>query len=51
MSEEQYNELQNAYTKETLANMIMADICNKFSEPYASMYCKQYGNFKKCRFL
>lgn len=51
MSEEQYNELQNAYTKETFANMIMADICNKFSEPYASMYCKQYGNFKKCRFL
>lgn len=45
MSEEQYNELQNAYTKETLVNMIMADICNNFSEPYASMYCKQYGNF------
>ena len=38
MSEEQYNELQKAYTKETLASMIMADIRSRFPEPYASMY-------------
>lgn len=30
MSEEQYNELQNAYTKETFANMIKADIRQRF---------------------
>ena len=38
MSEEQYNELQKAYTKEALASMIKADIRNRFPEPYASMY-------------
>ena len=46
MSEEQYNELLKAYTKETLANMIKADIRNRFPEPYASMYCQQFDNFK-----
>jgi hypothetical protein len=30
MSEEQYNELLKAYTKEALANMIKADIRNRF---------------------
>lgn len=29
MSEEQYNELLKAYTKETLASMIKADITTK----------------------
>ena len=51
MTEEQYNELRKSYAKEVLANMINADIRQRFPEPYASMYCKQYGNFKKCRFL
>lgn len=46
MSEEQYNELLKAYTKEALASMIKADIRNRFPEPYASMYCKQFDNFK-----
>ena len=46
MSEELYNELLRAYTKETLANMIRADIRSRFSEPYASMYCQQFDNFK-----
>ena len=41
MSEELYNELLKAYTKETLANMRRADICCRFSEPYASDYCQQ----------
>ena len=30
MSEEQYNEFLKAYTKETLANMIKADIRQRF---------------------
>ena len=30
MSEEQYNELQKAYTKEALASMIEADIRSRF---------------------
>ena len=45
-SEQQYNELQKAYTKETLASMIKADIRTRFPEPYASMYCQQFDNFK-----
>ena len=46
MSEEQYNELLKAYTMEALASMIKADIRNRFPEPYASMYCQQFDNFK-----
>ena len=46
MSEEQYNELLKAYTKEAFANMIKADIRNRFPEPYASMYCQQFDDFK-----
>ena len=44
--ERQYNELQKAYTKEVLASMIKADIHSRFPEPYASMYCQQFDNFK-----
>lgn len=46
MSEEQYNELLKAYTKEALASMIKADIRSRFPEPYASMYVKQFEDFK-----
>ena len=46
MTEEQYNELLKAYTKEDLASMIKKDIRNRFPEPYASMYCWQFDNFK-----
>ena len=46
MSEEQYNELLKAYTKEALASMIKADMRNRFTEPYASMYCQQFDDFK-----
>lgn len=46
MSEEQYNKLLKAYTKEVLASMIKADIRSRFPEPYASMYCQQFDDFK-----
>lgn len=46
MSEQQYNELLKAYTKEALASMIKADIRTRFHEPYASMYSHQFENFK-----
>lgn len=46
MTEKQYNELQKTYSKEALANMIKADIRSRFSEPYASIYCQQFDNFK-----
>ena len=49
MSEEQYNELLKAYTKEAFANMIKADIRQRFPEPYASMYCQQFDNLKMLR--
>ena len=45
MSDEQYNELLIAYTKEVLANMIKADIRSRFPEPYASMHCQQFDDF------
>ena len=47
MSEEQYNELLKAYTKEALASMIKADIRSRFPEPYASTYCQQFDDLKK----
>ena len=46
MSEEQYNELLKAYTKEALASIIKADIRSRFPEPYACMYCQQFDDFK-----
>ena len=46
MTEQQYNELLKVYTKEAFANKIKADIRQRFPEPYASMYCQQYGNSK-----
>lgn len=46
MSEEQYNKLLKAYTKEVLSSMIKADIRSRFPEPYASMYCQQFDDFK-----
>ena len=46
MDEEQYKELLKAYTKEALASMIKADIRSRFPEPYASMYCHQFDNFR-----
>lgn len=47
MSDEQYNKLLKAYTKEALANMIKADIRQRFPAPYACMCCQQFDN-KKC---
>ena len=47
ITEQLYNELLKAYTKEALADMIKADIRQRFPEPYASMYCQQFDNFKK----
>ena len=46
MSEHEYNELFRAIGKEAFANMIKADIRSRFPEPYASMYCYQFDNFK-----
>ena len=46
MQDQQYNELRKVYTKEVLANLIKADIRQRFPEPYASMYCQQFDNFK-----
>ena len=46
MTEQQYTELLKAYTKEVLASMIKANIRSRFTEPYASMYCQQFDDFK-----
>lgn len=41
MSDEQYNKLLKAYTKEALAN-----IRQRFPAPYACMCCQQFDNKK-----
>ena len=46
MTEQQYNELLKAYTKEAFANRIKADIRQRFPEPDASIYSQQFDNFK-----
>ena len=46
MTEQQYNELLKAYTKEALASMIKEDIRSRFPEPYAILYCQPFDNFK-----
>lgn len=46
MTEQQYNELLKAYTKEALASMIKEVIRSRFPEPYAILYCQQFDNFK-----
>ena len=46
MTEQQYTELLKAYTKEVLGSMIKANIRSRFPEPYASMYCQQFDDFK-----
>ena len=46
MSEEQYSELQKASFVQALASMVKADIRIRFPEPYASMYCQQFDDFK-----
>ena len=46
MTEQQYNELLKAYTKEALASMIKEDIRSRFPEPYAILYCQQFDDFK-----
>ena len=46
MTEDLFTELQKAYSKEALANMIKADIRHRFPEPLASMYCNQFDDAK-----
>lgn len=46
MTDKELNELRKSYTKEAFANMIKADIRQRFPEPYASIYCQQFDNFK-----
>ena len=46
MSEQNYNELFRAIGKEAFANMIKANIRSSVPEPYASMYVKQFDDFK-----
>ena len=46
MTDQLYNELLKAYTKEALANMIKADIRSRFPESYACMFCQRFDTFK-----
>lgn len=46
MTDKELNELRKSYTKEAFANMIKADIRQRFPEPYAGIYCQQFDNFK-----
>jgi hypothetical protein len=46
MTEQDCNELFRAMCKEAFANMIKANIRSSVPEPYASMYVKQFDDFK-----
>ena len=46
MREHEYNERFRAIGKEAFANMIKANIRSSVPEPYASMYCQQFDDFK-----
>lgn len=46
MSEQDYNELYRAIGKEVFANIIKTNIRSYVPEPYASMYVKQFEDFK-----
>lgn len=46
MDDKNYNELFRAIGKEAFANMIKADIRMRVPEPLASMYIKQFEDFK-----
>lgn len=46
MEDKNYNELFRAIGKGAFANMIKADIRMRVPEPLASMYIKQFEDFK-----
>ena len=46
MLEQDYNELFRAISKEAFADMVKANIRSYVPEPYASMYIKQFEDFK-----
>ena len=41
-----YGNLSTPVNTGALASMIKTDIRSRFPEPYASMYCQQFDNFK-----
>lgn len=47
MTQQQFNDLLHALSKEVMANMIKAAIRQQFPEPLASQYCSQFDEFKK----
>lgn len=44
--EQDYNEFFRAIGKEAFVNIIKANIRSRVPEPYASMYVKQFDDFK-----
>ena len=46
MTEQQYQELNKAFTKELFINMMKTSIRQRFPEPLASMYCLRLDNTK-----
>ena len=46
MMEQDYNEFFRAIGKEAFVNIIKANIRSRVPEPYASMYVKQFDDFK-----
>lgn len=46
MTKQDYNELFHAMGKGVFANLIKTDVRSRVPEPYASMYVKQFEDFK-----
>lgn len=46
MTQQQFNDLLHALSKEAMSNMIKASIRQQFPEPLASQYCQKFDDFK-----
>lgn len=46
MTQQQFNDLLHALSKEAMSNMIKASIRQQFPEPLASQYCQRFDYFK-----
>lgn len=46
MNNQDFQELSRYFGKEVMAEMIKADIRSRVPEPWASIYCKQFDDFK-----
>lgn len=47
MTQQHFNDLLHALSKEAISNMIKASIRQQFPEPLATQYCQRFDDFKR----